>query len=383
MSFAGAPLSQRFNQTNWRWAYGTIAILLPVVALPLLGVWELARWKAHRDAPPTSLSAHRDFSEKIKQCLVGFDVVGIFLLIAGLSLFLLAFVLAGSQRGEWHSVKIICMIVVGGLTLLGFVGYERAFATHPFIPYHLLTSRTIIGTCLLNFTYIIASSCWDTYFTSFLQVVYDTSLMQAGYITAISNLISPLWLLGVGWLVHVTGRFKWLLLCAIPVYMLAIGLMIYFRTPGHSVGFLCMCEVFLGLGTGTIIALEQTAVLAASEHDNYASTLALLGLTGNIGGAIGNSISGAIWTNTFPNKLRELLPQDIQSQWNDIYESLPMQLSFAVGSPTRDAIVNAYASAQRDMLIAAIAFMTLTIGWVLLIKDIRVKEKTHTTGTLF
>ena len=144
-----------------------------------------------------------------------------------------------------------------------------------------------------------------------------------------------------------------------------------------------MCEVFLGFGTGTIIALEQTAVLAASEHDNYASTLALLGLSGSIGGAIGNSISGAIWTNTLPNKLQEFLPTETKPQWNEIYESLPVQLSFDIGSTTRNAIEHAYAIAQRDMLIAGISIMAVTVVWVLLIKDIRMKERNDTKGLLF
>ncbi|KAJ5915992.1 major facilitator superfamily domain-containing protein [Penicillium tannophilum] len=383
MAFAGAPLSESFNNTNWRWAYGTIAILLPTVTMPLVIIWSFARKKAQQGKVLEHVTDERPWTQRIHHIITEFDMAGILLLTAGLSLFLLAFVLAGSQEGTWQSTKIICMIVIGGATIGAFVVYERFFATRPFIPYHLLVSRTIIGTCLLNFTYIIAASCWGTYFTSFLQVVYNTTLMQAGYITAIANLISPLWLIGVGWLVHITGRFKWLLLCAIPVYMLAIGLMIYFRTPGHSIGYMCMCEVFLGFGTGTIIALEQTAVLAASEHDNYASTLALLGLSGSIGGAIGNSISGAIWTNTLPNKLKEFLPTEAKPRWNEIYESLPVQLSFDIGSTTRNAIEHAYAIAQRDMLIAGISIMAVTVVWVLMIKDIRMKERNDTKGLLF
>ncbi|KAJ6133472.1 major facilitator superfamily domain-containing protein [Penicillium samsonianum] len=383
MAFAGAPLSESFNKTNWRWAYGTIAILLPIVTMPLVVIWLLARKKAQQVKDLGRPFNQKTWTQSIKHLIVEFDMLGILLLTAGLSLFLLAFVLAGSQEGTWHSTRIICMIVIGGVAIGAFVIYERFFATMPFIPYHLLVSRTIVGTCLLNFTYIIAASCWGTYFTSFLQVVYNVTLMQAGYITAIANLISPLWLIGVGWLVHITGRFKWLLLCAIPIYMLAIGLMIYFRTPGHSIGYMCMCEVFLGFGTGTIIALEQTAVLAASEHDNYASTLALLGLSGSIGGAIGNSISGAIWTNTLPNKLQELLPDETKPRWNEIYESLPVQLSFETGSTTRIAIERAYAIAQRNMLVAGISIMAVTVVWVLLIKDIRLKERNDTKGLLF
>lgn len=45
-AFAGSPLSNQFHETNWRWAYGTICIILPIAATPLVVVWELAKRKA-------------------------------------------------------------------------------------------------------------------------------------------------------------------------------------------------------------------------------------------------------------------------------------------------------------------------------------------------
>lgn len=48
-AFAGSPLSNQFHETNWRWAYGTICIILPIVALPLVVVWELAKRKADKE----------------------------------------------------------------------------------------------------------------------------------------------------------------------------------------------------------------------------------------------------------------------------------------------------------------------------------------------
>ena len=196
-------------------------------------------------------------------------------------------------------------------------------------------------------------------------------MTEAGYIAVIFDLVSPVCLLFVGWLMSVTKRFKWLLWWAVPLYMLAVGLMIYFRAPHHSVGFICMCEVFIGVGGGVMILCQQVAVMAASEHENYASMLALLSLFGSIGGAVGNSVSGAIWTNTLPQKLQELLPSDVVSQWEDIYDSLDIQLSYPVGSVTREAIIQAYALAQRNMLIAGTAVMALSLVWVFMIKNIR------------
>jgi hypothetical protein len=309
--------------------------------------------------------------------------LGVFLLIAGFTLLLLPLTLAESQPHKWQSASIITMIVIGGVLIIVFAVWERFFAPKPFMPYHLLTSRTVIGACLLDLCYQVAYYCWYSYFTSYLQVVYDVSLTQAGYISAIFDFVSPIWLLCAGFLMRVTGRFKWLLMCAVPLYMLAVGLMIYFRRPGHNVGYICMCQVFMGLGGGTMILTMQVAVMAASSHGDYAAMLALLSLFGNIGGAVGNSISGAIWTNTLPQKLQEFLPANAMDQWRDIYESLDVQLSYPVGSATRDAIIAAYAVAQRNMLIAGTAIMALSLGWALMIKNLKLKEIDSMVGVVF
>lgn len=48
-AFSGSPLSNQFHETNWRWAYGTICIILPIAAAPLIVVWELAKKKANKN----------------------------------------------------------------------------------------------------------------------------------------------------------------------------------------------------------------------------------------------------------------------------------------------------------------------------------------------
>ncbi|KAL4967073.1 siderophore iron transporter mirB [Aspergillus stella-maris] len=383
-AFAGSPLSNQFHESNWRWAYGTICIILPIVALPLIVTWELAKRKAKRvNEIETVPKRERSIQEAVWYYVVEFDIIGIFLMIGGLILFLTSFNIAGNATGEWGSPKIIAMMVVGFFVLVGFILYERWGAPKPFIPYYLLTNRTVIGACLLDITYQVSYYCWASYFTSFLQVVYNTSLTQAGYISAIFDLMDPVWLIGCGYLIRITGRFKWLLYCAVPLYLLASGLMIYFRTPRHSVGYMCMCQIFLAVGGGTMILIEQVAVLAASDHEDYAAMLALLSTFGNIGSAVGSSVSGAIWTNTLPEKLREYLPAETKSQWSDIYDSLDVQLSYPVGSATRTAIQNAYATSQRYMMIAGTAIMGLSLVWVFIMKNIIVKDSKDVSKVLF
>lgn len=307
-------------------------------------------------------------------------VLGTFLLAAGLVLLLLPFTIAGSAADGWSQGYIIAMLVLGVVCLVAFALAQRFVAPVPFIPWDILVSRTVIGACLLDVTYQISYYCWDDYYTSYLQVVYGTSIALAGYIGNIFNVVSGVWLLVVGLAIRKSYRFRWLLLWSVPLYILGIGLMIYFRQPGWSIGYAIMCQIFIAFAGGTMIIVQQVAVLAASDHNNVASALAVLGVFGNVGGAIGGSVSGAIWTHTLPGALRRLLPADVD--WQEIYDSLDVQLSYTRGTPIREAISAAYAIAQRNMLIAGTAVMGTSLVWMFVIKDIKLTEK-QGKGVLF
>lgn len=275
------------------------------------------------------------------------------------------------------------MLVTGIICLVGFVLAERFVAPVPFLPWELLSSRTILGACLLGSSYQIAYYCWNEYYTSYLQVVYGTSISTAGYINSIFNVISGVWLLAVGVLIKRTARFRWLLLWAVPLYMVGVSLMIYFRKPGWSISYLILCQVFIAFGGSTMISCQQVAVSAASDHNNVASALAFLGVFGSMGGAVGSSISGAIWTNTLPGALKRLLPESAKAGWRAIYESLDVQLSYPVGSPVRNAIALAYADTQTKMLVSGTAIMALALIWMFLIKDIKLSKDAQSKGVVF
>lgn len=71
------------------------------------------------------------------------------LIIAAFSLLLLPISLANYQLHGWGSSMIISMLVVGGVALIAFPIYERWFARKPFIPFNLLTDKSVIGACFL------------------------------------------------------------------------------------------------------------------------------------------------------------------------------------------------------------------------------------------
>jgi hypothetical protein len=318
----------------------------------------------------------------IRNSLISSTVLGTFLLLAGLVLLLIPFNLAGSSANGWSQDYIIAMLVLGIVCLIAFGLNEKFLAPVPFLQWDILRSRTVMGACALDVCYQISYYCWVSYYTSFLQVNAGQSLEVAGYISSIFDVVSGVFLFVVGFAIKKTSRFRWMLYWAVPLYMLGQGLMIYFRKPDQAVGYLIMCQVFLAFAGGAMIIVQQVAVLAASDHQNAAGSLAFLGVFGNIGGSVGGSVSGAIWQGTLPGALQRFLLAESLSDWESIYEDLDMQLSYPKGTETRLAIEKAYSLAQQHMVICGTCVMALSLIWMFVIKDIKLDRK-QTKGVLF
>ncbi|KPM42786.1 Siderophore iron transporter mirB [Neonectria ditissima] len=383
-AFAGAKAAEEFYENvSWRWGFGCFAIIFPCVAAPLFILLKLNLRKAENAGLLAREPSGRTFLQSVWHYAIEFDALGVFLFGSGLTVFLLPFTLAESAPNGWKSGYIIAMIVVGFVVLVGFGLHEAFTAPKPFIKAQFLLDRTVVGACLLDATYQISYYCWALYFTSFLQVVNDLSVAEAGYISNTFNVVSGVLLIITGFSIRHSGRYKWLLYGAVPLYIFALGLMIHFRNPNPNVGYIVMCQIFIAIGGSIFIICQQLAVLAAVDHQHVAAVLALLFVVGTTGGAIGNTLSGAIWTNTYKKGLLMYLPESAMENIDMIYVDLPTQLSYAIGTPERLGIQKAYGYAQTRMLAAGTGIMSLSFIWTLLIKNINVAEKKQTKGTVF
>ncbi|KAK8867277.1 siderophore iron transporter mirB [Apiospora arundinis] len=383
-AFAGPRAAEGFyHDISWRWAFGCFAIVLPVVAAPLFFILKFNLRKARVRGNVVKVPSQRNIGETIRHYIVEFDALGVVLFSIGLVVFLLPFDIANNAPQGWRTGYIIAMLVAGFATLVSFFLWETLLAPKPMLNIGLIKNRTIIGACLLDATYQISYFCWSNYFPSFLQVVNNLSISEAGYVSGTFLVVSCLLMLVVGFLVRRTGRFKWLLFFVVPLYMFGLGLMIYFRRPDQPVGFLVMCQVFAAFGEGVLTLLEQLSVLAAVDHLHVAAALALLNVIGSTGAAMGATTSGAIWTNVLPGALARFLPPADLPKLNVIYEQLQVQLSYPIGSATRIAIQEAYGYTQTRMLAVGTGVMGLASIWILLIRNIDLTKVPQVKGTVF
>jgi predicted MFS family arabinose efflux permease len=137
-----------------------------------------------------------------------FDAVGLVLLSAEVSLFLLPFSLYLLQPKGWASPLIIGLVVGDFLLIVAFVLWEAFWAPVISIPYPLLRDRTVLGACILSAVLFFSYSCWSSYFGSFLQMVKRLSVTKASYVIQTYAVGSVLCSLAVGAWIHYTGHFK-------------------------------------------------------------------------------------------------------------------------------------------------------------------------------
>lgn len=382
-AWTAGPISSSFV-TNWRWGFGTFSIVTPCVTMPLFILMMYNLRKAKRLGVMPERKSERTFFQSLAHYAREFDVVGLMLLSFGLVLFLLPFNIYSYQKEQWRSPIVISFLIVGVLLVVAFFIWEKYFAPVTFIPYKLLQDRTVLGSCVFAACGFVSYYIWEAFFFQFLRVVNDLNTTHATYMLNIYNVGSCLWSFAAGLFIRHTGLFKpAVLFFGLPLLTLGVGLMINFRQPDVNIGYIVMCQIFVAFGGGTNVVGQEVAIMSRVSHQHVAVVLAVQNMAASIGGAIGLSVSAAVWQAVFPKKLKEYLPESAQANFTTIYGSYLEDLKYPVGSPTRLAIQHAFGEGQRMMLIAATAILAISFISVAFWHNTNVKNIKQTKGRVF
>ncbi|CAG2016316.1 unnamed protein product [Fusarium graminearum] len=382
-AWIGGPIATAFLKgAGWRWAFGMESILVPFVTIPLFSLFMVHYQRAKSQGLMPNRESNGSFLDATRYYIREFDLVGLLSLSAGVALFLLPFNLYTMQAKGFGSPMIICFFVFGILLLIFFGIWERFFAKVSFIPWRFLLDRTVTGACLLSFSMFFSAGCWALYLTSILQVVNNLSVTNASYIVSAYTVGGFLFAILIGWILSYTGNFKaTTLYAALPFATLGTGLMIFFRQPDQSVGYIVISQLILAVGSGSIMITAEIAILAAVNDQQYfAVAIALVSMCSSIGQAVGLTVSSAIWQDVIPRKLAEYLPEEDLPNLPIIAADIVTQLSFPVGSPTRLAIQHAYGDAHKLLFIAGTAAWVLGFVGTLMWKNINIKNIKQTKG---
>jgi len=373
-TFAGPPIADAFyTNLNFRWAFIVFGIILVVFAIPVMVILWINQSKAKKTGVLRAKSG-RTAVQSIKYYGIEFDIPGMLLLCCGFVMLLLPFNLVTSLAGgDWANPTIIGLIVGGVVTLAVFGVWER-FSSVQFFPFRLLRDRTVVGALCVYFIIFLSTFIWDTYYSSYLQVVHGLDIVTSNYVLNAYSLTSYVLSPFVALLVRFTGEVKWTGMAGVPIYILGTGLLVHFRTPDAQVGYLAMCQILVGFSTGILVLTSQLALMYSIAQADVAIGLALYALFGSIGSSTGVAIAGGMWTNILPYKIADYLPADAKDQAAAIYGDITLQMAEPIGSPIRDAVIAAYGDVMHKMVIAGVCLIPLLVIAVWVWRNKNVKE---------
>ncbi|KAK3697253.1 hypothetical protein LTR37_017565 [Vermiconidia calcicola] len=354
----GPQLAESILQTtSWRWGYGIWVIILPLAFMPLgLALFTSQRRAAKRGVLPKSQFEGLTKWEAATTLWYELDAFGLILLCVAFSLILIPLTLA-SQSG-WRSANLIAMLAVGTTCLLVFPFWERSktLAPRAFFPRALIKNRTVVAGLGVAFFYFMAFylSIYP-YFQSYLLVVQGETVSSAGRIVQTFTFTATISSILISLAIKCTKYYKRFVVLGTLVYLGGLGLMVRYRAEGSSRLTIIGSQMVVGLGGGMLHGPAQLGVQASASHQDVAAATAIFLTILEIGGAVGNAISGAIWTQNVPIKLAQYLPPETQDQAAAIYGNVTLAANgWPIGSPTRDAINRAYQETMTKILTVAV-----------------------------
>jgi EmrB/QacA subfamily drug resistance transporter len=294
------------------------------------------------------------------------DWLGTLVLAAGLSGVILYTSLGGTTYA-WQSPGMLAAIV-GGVALLALFPLVESRAAEPILPLVLFRNATFRTTSAISFVIGFALFGSVTFVPLYLQVVKGHSPTQSGLL--MTPMMLGLLVTGIssGLLISRYGRYR-----PFPIMGTAastVGLYLLSRLEVATPTWVAAAYMLiLGLGLGMVM---QVLVLAAQNAVDYR----LLGvatsgssLARQIGGSIGVSIFGAIFTNRLSHELGRRVSHGVHVSTN-VSPAVLRHLPPAIHALYTAAV----AAALHPVFLAAAAVMLGAFGLSWLLRDVPLRE---------
>ncbi|KAM0276360.1 hypothetical protein ACHAQH_006807 [Verticillium albo-atrum] len=384
--YAGTYLGEHMLlNSTWRWGYGMWAAIMPFCALPTIAIMLVMEHRGRKKGikwqrlPLRASSGAPQGSSLLTQLYyvlwVRLDIMGAFLLLAGLSMTLLPLSITGRRNTErWSEASSIVLIIVGVLTFVAFLVWDGRYAQNPIVPFRMIENRNVLLACVSVCLIAMSDATYRAFGSSFLQVAGGFSPGHAVRIDNARRVALNLGGLVIGIAIRFVKHTKPFVIIGCIMVALANGLPIYFTNiNGARVAneaALTTGQVLLGLGRGFAqIPLQVSLQAVVPDHEIGIATALFLSASG-LGANIGNSVSGAIWNTILPRRLLQHLPEEVKENSRAIFRSIVVAQRFEQGTPVREAINLSYRQTQQTLAIASLSISIPLLIIMFLVRNV-------------
>ena len=341
LAMIGGPLLGGFftDHLTWRWAF---FVNLPLGAVALL---------------VTALTMHlpkRRTSHRI-------DYLGVVLLTAGITTLILAATWGGIEY-PWGSATIIGLVVASVVALVAFVLWELR-ATEPILPMRLFRNANFSLVSALGFLVGFAMFGAVTFLPQFQQLVQGASATNSGLLLLPLMAGMLVTTLVVGHLITRTGRYR-----VFPILgglFMAAGMLLLGRlTVDTTMLTTSLYMIVLGVGMGFL--MQNTMLIAQNsvELKDMGAASGTATLFRTIGGSLGVSLLGAIYSSRVTEGLTARLGprgEELAAGGTQLTPAMLKQLPDTV----RDAFMHAVTSGVSSVFLwgAGFAAIAFAVAW--------------------
>lgn len=284
------------------------------------------------------------------------DWLGILLLVVGSTAVILIPVWGGDTYA-WMSWQILAVTVVALIGSVAFV-IQEGRAVEPIIPLRLFRDRSISAVFAMGFLLMASLIAMSTFLPLFLQVATGASATRSGLMLTPQSVGISVVAAASGWIVSLTGRYKWTLILG-PVA--ATVALIWMTRIGPDTGALDLAPMLLlfGLGLGLIFPNLTLSVQNASSIEDLGIATSTSNFFRSMGGAFGAAVAGAIMTKRLDSELLSRLGSERLAEVGGaeglirsprVVKDFPVELRMSVVEAVSDSVISIIWRAAPVML---------------------------------
>ncbi|WEJ57417.1 MDR family MFS transporter [Devosia sp. FJ2-5-3] len=296
--------------------------------------------------------------ERVKRSV---DYLGFVLLSTSLTALVLATSLGGTTWA-WTSPQIIGLAILAAVVLAAFL-YVETKAAEPVLPLVLFRNQTFTLFNAVGFLVGIAMFGSITFLPLYLQMAKGVSPtasamqlvpMMAGMIGASMS---------SGFLMTRTGHYRFLPRLSTAILTIGLVLLGFMQldTPTWQVS---LYMLMIGVGIGPVNSVSVTAIQNATPPAMVGVATAGATLFRQIGGSIGISVLGALFSAGLNSRLANILPEGTEGAGSfspGMVEGLPVEL--------RAQVLEALASALHPVFFVAAGSAALAFVFTMLVEE--------------
>lgn len=385
----GYITSSLLNKYDWHFGIALWAFTFPLSTVPYLSFTGFMYWKAlktdewaqlKREVAESNqgISISSRFVRKCKDVFWKVDLLGCFLVVAFLGLILVPLTLAGGESTKWKSASILAPLICGFACLVVFIFWEAKMARHPLIPFVLMKDRGVWAAFIIGIFYTFAYSMPTSYSYPVLLVGMNASTVVATRTPALASFATSFTLPFVGLAVARIRRTKAFIIFGACVWFISMGLFVHFRGDNNGVDGkyfrdgVAASMVLLGFGIAFMNRLLSVSAQTCTNHEYMASVSAMFAALYQTGNAIGDCVSGAIWTQTMYQRIKEKMElYGVNTSLAAAAYKTPYKFakSYKWGTQERICVVLAYAEVQKNLCVVGLCLCVPLLVFTFFLRD--------------